>query len=228
MVPKKTGPHALVLALVLAITPSCARAPSEDSTAPLVRNLGGGSWRHAELVQEASIGAPEGAIEYEFGLVRAHALVDDRIVVRDWQVGHPRVYDLDGNYLHDIGSGGDGPQQFRRPFGMAVSPDGRLFVRDPGKGRVFEVTVDGQFLGDRVVTGGLLTPVEGGLIWMRSLLREESAPGKLLFAYRAFDEEGTTDAMIRAPTFETEPAWLTSEWQPARARRRLRRNHPAA
>lgn len=209
----------LFVLLLAAAAPGCS-AESELPSEPLVersaegntttvRNLGGGRWTSAALVQEASIGAPEGEIEYQLGLVRAMVVADERIVVLDQQVGHPRVYDLDGRYLSDIGSTGDGPEQFARAFDLALSPDGRIFVRDAGKGRVFEVTVDGDFVDDRVVAGGLLTPVEGGVVWTRNFLRGESEPGRLVFVYRAFDENGPTGDTIRAPLFDTEPAWLT-------------------
>jgi len=55
-----------------------------------------------------------------------------------------RVYDIDGNYLRDIGSGGGGPGQLNEPSGLAISPDGRLFVADTWNRRISVFGLDGN------------------------------------------------------------------------------------
>ncbi len=71
-------------------------------------------------------------------------------------VSHRRitVFDLDGKFLRFLG----GPQQFQRPTGVAVSPDGlRLYVIDTGG--VDSADHDMYILDAR--TGGLITKVGG-------------------------------------------------------------------
>jgi uncharacterized protein (TIGR03663 family) len=47
-----------------------------------------------------------------------------------------RVYDAEGNYLRDIGSGGADIGQLEEPAGLAIHSDGRLFVADTWNRRV--------------------------------------------------------------------------------------------
>src|SRR5690606_26265110 len=51
----------------------------------------------------------------------------------------------DGQFLRDIGSGGGGPGQLDEPSGLALHPDGRLFVADYWNRRVSVFNTDGSF-----------------------------------------------------------------------------------
>ncbi|NDJ61832.1 MAG: hypothetical protein GYB67_11950 [Chloroflexi bacterium] len=64
--------------------------------------------------------------------------VDDagRVFVSDTGNKRVRVYDLNGQYLYDVGSGGSAFGQLDEPAGVAVSADGRLFVADTWNRRV--------------------------------------------------------------------------------------------
>ncbi len=55
-----------------------------------------------------------------------------------------RVYDANGNYQRDIGSGGGGPGQLNEPSGLAISADGRLFVADTWNRRISVFGLDGN------------------------------------------------------------------------------------
>jgi uncharacterized protein (TIGR03663 family) len=57
-----------------------------------------------------------------------------------------RVYDANGTWLRDIGSGGSAPGQLDEPSGIAVSDDGRLFVADTWNRRIAVFNLDGTFL----------------------------------------------------------------------------------
>jgi hypothetical protein len=46
------------------------------------------------------------------------------------------VFDGSGRYVKQLGRRGSGPGEFANPAAMAASPDGRLFVWDPGNNRV--------------------------------------------------------------------------------------------
>jgi uncharacterized protein (TIGR03663 family) len=64
------------------------------------------------------------------------------IYVSDTGNKRVRVYDPNGSWLRDIGTGGSGDGQLDEPAGLAVSPDGRLYVADTWNRRisVFDLT----------------------------------------------------------------------------------------
>jgi DNA-binding beta-propeller fold protein YncE len=64
-----------------------------------------------------------------------------------------RVYDLEGNWLRDIGRGGSGDGQLDEPSGLAISADGRLYVADTWNRRVSVFALDGTPLFNFRVRG---------------------------------------------------------------------------
>lgn len=54
----------------------------------------------------------------------------------------------DGSFVREWGSAGDGPGQFDTPHGLAISPDGLLYVADRGNARVQRFTLDGAYAGE--------------------------------------------------------------------------------
>ena len=104
----------------------------------IVRTLSGSVWTtEATLVPEVSIGELEGPDEYLFGRIGSLAVDEDRnVYVFDTQANHVRVFDATGTYLATFGREGEGPGEFSRAETIAVLPDGRLLVRDPGNMRV--------------------------------------------------------------------------------------------
>lgn len=81
--------------------------------------------------------------------------VDDqgRVYVSDTGNKRIRVYDFDGTFLWDIGSGGSGEGQLNEPAGIALHPDGRLFVADTWNRRIAVFTQEGVFLENYPVRG---------------------------------------------------------------------------
>ena len=64
-------------------------------------------------------------------------LPDGRVLVADgFDNSRVVVLDLDGKYLTEFGGPGDGPGQFDVVHGLAVGPDGRLFVADRDNRRI--------------------------------------------------------------------------------------------
>ena len=104
----------------------------------IVRTLSGSVWgAEARLVPEVSIGELDGPEEYLFGRIGSLAVDDDRnVYVFDRQAYHVRVFDDAGVYVRTLGRRGEGPGDFGRAEAIAVLPDGRLLVRDPGNMRV--------------------------------------------------------------------------------------------
>lgn len=57
-----------------------------------------------------------------------------------------RIFDAQGQVIHDIGTRGGEPGNFNLPLNAAVHPDGRLFVLDTGNFRVQVFSPEGEFL----------------------------------------------------------------------------------
>jgi uncharacterized protein (TIGR03663 family) len=69
-----------------------------------------------------------------------------RVYVADTGNKRVRVYDANGSYLRDLGSGGSAEGQLDEPSGLAVHPDGRVFVADTWNRRISVFSGDGAFL----------------------------------------------------------------------------------
>ena len=109
----------------------------------IVRTLSGSVWvAEATLVPEVSIGELDGPEEYLFGRIFSIAADDDlNVYVFDHQGQHVRVYDSLGTYVETLGRQGEGPGEFSRAEAIALLPDGRLVVRDPGNQRASRSSV---------------------------------------------------------------------------------------
>ncbi len=150
----------------------------------IVRTLSGSVWgAGATLVPEVSIGELEGPEEYLFGVVGSLAADDDlNVYVLDTQAQHVRVFDSAGTYLRTLGGRGEGPGEFRFAEAVALLPDGRLIVRDPGNQCV---VVFGSG-GDRTGQWGYRA---GNMYFGRSPLHTDAA-GRTFLSTRDLSREG--------------------------------------
>lgn len=135
----------------------------------------------ATLVEEARIGVFDGPEEYMFGDIAGLAVDrDGDIYVYDRQVPVLRKYGPDGSYLGDLGREGGGPGEYKNSDGgLAVLPDGRLALRDPGNARIQLYTTDGEPAGSWRIRGGFYTgrrmvADSGGGIYTSVLLDPEA------------------------------------------------------
>ncbi len=147
--------------LVTLLAGACTRTGDTSSDAPrwtattdtiadtvVVRTVSGQVWEaDRSLVSEVSIGVLEGEDEYQFGqLVAIAADGEGRMYAFDSHVTVLRVYGPDGTWLRDIGREGEGPGEYKQPdSGLAVMPDGRIAIRDPGNGRILLFSPDGAY-----------------------------------------------------------------------------------
>lgn len=99
------------------------------------------------------INAPQQPTDGFWGPRDAALDADGNVYVSDTGNKRIRVYDPDGNWLRDIGSGGSGLGQLDEPSGLAVSPDGRLFVADTWNRRISVFMLDGTPLTTYPVRG---------------------------------------------------------------------------
>ncbi len=114
-------------------TPHISVETRGDTT--IVRTLSGSVWEAgATLVPELSIGEVDGPEELLFGQIASIAVDDDHSVyVLDRQAQEVRIFDAGGSYIETLGRPGEGPGEFSIADAVAVLPDGRLTVRDPGR-----------------------------------------------------------------------------------------------
>ena len=76
-----------------------------------------------------------------------HVTIHNRhVVVADSGNHRVAVFSRDGKLIHTIGSQGTGPGQFSNPSGVAISPDGELYVSDCSNGRVQVLTLRGEYI----------------------------------------------------------------------------------
>jgi hypothetical protein len=126
----------------------------------VVTTMAGHVWdSDRRLVSDLSIGVLEGAPEYQFGSIRAFDVDrEGRIYVFDSHVPALRVYGRGGKWLRDIGREGEGPGEYKQPdSGLAILPDGRVALRDPGTGRITLYTPDGEYVGFYRIAGSFNT-----------------------------------------------------------------------
>lgn len=82
-------------------------------------------------------------------------LVDSegRIYIADTGNKRIRVYNADGTFAMDIGTGGSGLGQIDEPAGLALHPDGRLYIADTWNRRISVFMTDGTFVNTYRVRG---------------------------------------------------------------------------
>ena len=58
------------------------------------------------------------------------------IYVLDYDLDRLDILDSAGNLVSSLGSSGNGPGEFDRPGGVAVSPDGWIYIADTANNRI--------------------------------------------------------------------------------------------
>ena len=89
----------------------------------------------------------------ELGRPMNLAIHDSEIYVPEYFNDRIQVFGLEGSPKRTIGEPGSGPGQFNAPGGVAVGPDGILFVADFYNQRVQRLKPDGTFVGQWGKTG---------------------------------------------------------------------------
>jgi hypothetical protein len=92
-------------------------------------------------------------------------------------------YTGDGRKIHEWGTPGTGPGQFRLPHSIQIDEDGVVYVADRENGRVQRFTPDGAYLGEWAAFGKTFSlKAEPGAMWLATQPRNEPnlSPGWLL------------------------------------------------
>ena len=80
-------------------------------------------------------------------------VANDELYVADYWTDRIEVFALDGRHRRTIGKAGNGPGEFKSPGGVAVAPNGDLYVVDFYNQRVQHLRADGGFVRQWGTTG---------------------------------------------------------------------------
>ncbi len=186
----------------------------------VVHTTGGSVWGDTMgLTPELTIGVLDGADEYMFGNIQAFALGPaGNVYVLDRQVPVLREYDATGTYVRDIGREGGGPGEYERPASLAILPDGRMLVRDPGNGRINVYDAEGtSFTSWRLPSGGTFNTSRplyidrSGNSYTMVLLEAGQTPWRWRRGLAHFTAEGNLADTLPVPTWDYEQQIVTAE-----------------
>ncbi len=209
-----------IIWLVLLLPMACSGPPPPESSdgswvgtittegnVTTVVNESGSVWGGAaRLVEQASIGVAAGAEEYMLGAIAGIAVHADRIYVLDRQVPALRVYDLDGKHVADFGGEGAGPGEFNRPFSVAVSADGRVFVRDTTQGRISVYGDQGESLDTwpmdaTYFSSRPMVVTRDGVLHTEVVVGGNAGSPERRTGLQAYAPDGTPAGIVSAPDF---------------------------
>ena len=186
----------------------------------VVRTLSGSVWDgEVTLIPEISVGELNGPEELLFGSVRSIAVDDDRSVyIFDDQAQEVRVFDSAGVYVETLGGRGEGPGEFSRAEAIALLPDGRLVVRDPGN-TALEVFVPGtpETQRWRYEVGGLFSasPLYTDMSGRTFLETRDLSRDDFVMHIIVFGPDGTQIDTLPEPSTTYEPPVVTAERGPS-------------
>ena len=130
----------------------------------VVHTVSGSVWGDSvRVVETLAIGGLDGPDEVLFGEVfRMAEDLEGGIYVFDRQGPVLRHYDGSGDYIGTLGRAGQGPGEYSwMSLGMAVDPNGVLFLSDWGNGRVARFAPYGEALDPWPLTSGFFTTAPG-------------------------------------------------------------------
>ena len=190
---------------------SDARSPLGASQEPILR--GDVDWVIG--------GVLDGDPAYLFDEVRALAQdAEGRVYVLDSGFRTVRVFEHRGGHLYSIGGPGEGPGEFRirHLCGLALDPDGRLWVNQLISFEIFEVGADGgAYFGSLVVRDGATAALCGNPMFAGPTGITVPRRGRSGFGDKNEHVQVTLDGTVwgRVANFRTSPDFGEWEWPTA-------------
>jgi len=154
-------------------------------------------WRYTE---ELRIGSEE---DDPRGFSDIRGILVDRkgnIWIIEASLQEIRVFDPSGKHLKTIGRNGKGPGEFTYPDGLAMAPDGMIWVHDPKNARFSIFDQDGKFVRQQLApAGGYGYVWSGGIdlqgrIWDHLFYRDPKKP-EVSYLRRASPEWSKVDTL---------------------------------
>jgi hypothetical protein len=183
-----------------------------------VHTVSGSVWGDtADLVPEVTIGTMEGADEYILGLPTQLAVAPvGTMYVLDRQVPVVRAYGSDGTFLYNVGRDGGGPGEYKNPDGLAVLPDGRVLVKDPGNARIAVFSPNGEPAGSWQYRGGWNTSHRyyvdtTGASYALILLESGLPPWEWRYGLARWNADGELLDTLPTPTWDFEKPRVTAQ-----------------
>jgi hypothetical protein len=184
----------------------------------VVRTLSGSIWgAPARLVTRVPIGVAEGDENLMLGNLQALAVGPDGSVYLTEDTPLLKKFGPDGSFIRVIGRVGSGPGEYRRPDGgLAVLPDGRVVIRDPGNGRLGVYSTEGEPLATWRIGSGfntsrrLYTDTAGNLYTL-VLFDPEVQVDQWVMGLQRFGPDGSPGDSLQAPAWKFERGQIKGE-----------------
>lgn len=149
------------------------------------------------LNERFRVGAVDGSGPEVFGSVWDIEIdSSERLYVLDRTSREVRVFGPAGTFVSGMGQEGEGPGEFRNPFGLTWGPSGNLWVVDVDQSRYSVFSPEGEHLGEfRRSVGGFSWPWPGrfaddGRLYEPSFARNEAS----LLAFELADQLTAADS----------------------------------
>lgn len=183
-----------------------------------VRTVRGSAWGAPRLlVERVSVGVADGAEELMFGDVAGIAVANDGSIYVVDRTPTLRKFGPDGSFIRTFGRTGSGPGEYRRPDGgLAVLPDGRVVLRDPGNGRLAVFAPDGTPLTTWTISSTLNTSRKlyvdtAGSVYPLILLGPDADPSEWRMGLLRFDSTGKARDSVAAPVWSFKAPTIKGE-----------------
>jgi RHS repeat-associated protein len=124
--------------------------------------------------------------------------------VTDTAENRVNVYGAEGKYLRSFGSIGEGKGQFKEPTGIAINPNGDVFVADSGNKRIEEFETKGSYIASLTLGGrpsGLAASTE--VLYATDVTNDTIHEISLRYGmtnWGSFGSEGSGEEQFKDPT----------------------------
>lgn len=184
----------------------------------VVRTVSGSAWGSpGRLEEKFSIGVVDGDENLMLGTLAALAVASDGSIYLSERTPALKKFGPDGSYLKTFGRLGSGPGEYRRPDGgLAILPDGRVVLRDPGNARLQVYSADGVPLATWRISGGFNTGRKlysdtAGNVFTLILYDAASDPTDWTLGLLRFGPDGLAKDSIKVPKWSYDRAFIKGE-----------------